>query len=74
MEIELKIFIYWLALTSLFYIVSRLAHVYSGDQIQWKYWKYDNAFGMIHAALWGVGLFVIGCYLLIQVTEWWFDK
>ena len=70
MNQELKIFLYWLTLTVIFYVLARIEHKLSGSSLYFKY--YEGIISPLYWLLLGVGVFVISVWLFVQFTSYFF--
>jgi hypothetical protein len=70
MILELRIFAFWLCLTSFFYVIAKLEHHFSRTNVYFKF--YDSMSHCVYYTVKIFGLIIIGFWVLVQFTNYFF--
>lgn len=74
MNLEIKIFIFWIAIVAILYAICRLRFILTERTLNWKTFKDDYcSFGASAYALLYVGCFIWSIYGICKVAVWWFN-
>ena len=70
MPLEIKILLYWLILTILFYIGARIQYYLDNLNVKFEY--YDGVFKAIYNVLLIIGFVTLSVYTFVQITNFVF--
>lgn len=70
MNLETKLFIYWLIVLVISYVIARLDYILSGINLYFKY--YDSWTTGLHYVIRYLGIFVIVVIAIVQLTSYFF--
>lgn len=70
---ELKVTVFWLAITILLYVLTKAAYHFSDKRLIWKFYKRESWIGGAYLIWLQFGGTAVGAYLIIQLARWWFN-
>lgn len=70
MNLETKLFGFWLILLVLSYVIAKLDYIFSGTHMYFKY--YDSWTSALHYTIRYLGIFAIVVIAFVQLTSYFF--